>query len=95
MLYIKNEFPEYFRNGTVKKQSQYIKVNLEHIMNTLKPGQVHEITEAYIGKDKKLFTRVIIYQLTEKQFRERKKKQCIRKAKRVLLTQRKVNAQLV
>lgn len=40
MVYIKNEFPEYFRNGTVKKQSQYIKVDLEHIMNTLKPGQV-------------------------------------------------------
>ncbi|WP_242311939.1 IS4 family transposase, partial [Bacillus cereus group sp. BfR-BA-01331] len=39
MVYIKNEFPEYFRNGTVKKQSQYIKVDLEHIMNTLKPGQ--------------------------------------------------------
>lgn len=75
MVYIKNEFPEYFRNGTVKKQSQYIKVDLEHIMNTLKPGQVYEITDAYIGKDKKLFTRVIIYRLTEKQLRERKKKQ--------------------
>ncbi|MGK8608792.1 IS4 family transposase [Bacillus thuringiensis] len=75
MVYIKNEFPEYFRNGTVKKQSQYIKVDLEHIMNTLKPGQVYEISDAYIGKDKKLFTRVIIYRLTEKQLRERKKKQ--------------------
>lgn len=40
IVYIKNEFPKYFRNGTVKKQSQYIKVDLEHIMNTLKPGQV-------------------------------------------------------
>ncbi len=75
MVYIKNEFPEYFRNGTVKKQSQYIKLDLENIMNTLKPGQVYEITDAYIGKDKKLFTRVIIYRLTEKQLRERKKKQ--------------------
>ncbi len=61
MVYIKNEFPEYFRNGTAKKQSQYIKVDLEHIMNTLKPGQVYEIKDAYIGKDKKLFTRVIMY----------------------------------
>lgn len=82
IAYIKNEFPEYFRNGTVKKQSQYIKVDLEHIMNTLKPGQVHEITEAYIGKDKKLFTRVIMYRLTEKQLRERMKKQVYTESKK-------------
>ncbi len=82
MVYIKNEFPEYFRNGTVKKQSQYITVDLEHIMNTLKPGQVYEITDAYIGKDKKLFTRVIIYRLTEKQLGERKKKQVYTESKK-------------
>lgn len=81
MVYIKNKSPEYFRNGTVK-QSQYIKVDLEHIMNTLKPGHIHEITEAYIGKDKKLFTRVIIYRLTEKQLRERKKKQVYTESKK-------------
>ena len=82
MVYIKNEFPEYFRNGTIKKQSQYIKVDLEHIMNTLKPGQVYEITDAYIGKDKKLFTRVIMYRLTEKQLRERMKKQVYTESKK-------------
>lgn len=49
--------------------------HLEHIMNTLKPGQVYEIKDAYIGKDKKLFTRVIMYRLTGKQLRERMKKQ--------------------
>ncbi|EJS46873.1 transposase for insertion sequence element IS231E [Bacillus cereus BAG1X1-3] len=43
-------------------------------MDTLKPGQVYEIKDAYIGKDKKLFTRVIMYRLTEKQLRERMKK---------------------
>lgn len=74
-IYVKNEFPEYFRNGTIKKQYQYIKVDLEHIMDTLKPGQSYEIKEAYFGKDKKLFTRVIMYRLTEKQLRERMKKQ--------------------
>lgn len=31
-VYVKNEFPEYFRNGTIKKQSQYIKVDLEHMI---------------------------------------------------------------
>ncbi|EAL11033.1 transposase (IS4 family) domain protein, partial [Bacillus cereus G9241] len=37
---------------------------------------------AYIGKDKKLFTRVIIYRLTEKQLRERKKKQVYTESKK-------------
>jgi hypothetical protein len=73
-VYVKNPFPEYFRNGTVKKQSQYIQVDLEHIMNNLKPGQTYEIKEAYIGKNQKLFTRVIIYRLTDKQIQERRKK---------------------
>ncbi|WJE61804.1 IS4 family transposase [Bacillus mycoides] len=82
MVYIKNEFPEYFQNGTIKKQSQYIKVDLEQIMNTLKPGQVHEITDSYIGKDKKLFTRVIMYRLTEKQLHERMKKQVYTESKK-------------
>lgn len=82
MVYIKNEFPEYFRNGTAKKQFQYIKIDLENIMNTLKPGQVYEIAAPYIGKDKKLFTRVIIYRLTEKQLRERKKKQVYKESKK-------------
>ncbi|HDR7613558.1 TPA: IS4 family transposase [Bacillus mycoides] len=82
MVYIKNEFPEYFRNGTVKKQSQHIKVDLEHIMNTLQPGQVYEMKNAYIGRDKKLFTRVIIYRLTEKQLHERRKKQVYTESKK-------------
>jgi hypothetical protein len=57
-----------------KKQSQYIQVDLEHIMNNLKPGQTYEIKKAYIGKNQKLFTRVIIYRLTDKQIQERRKK---------------------
>lgn len=48
---MKNLFPEYFQNGTVKKQSQYIQVDLENIMHTLKSGQTYEIKEAYIGKN--------------------------------------------
>ncbi len=50
MVYIKNQFPKYFRNGAIKKQSQYIKGDLEQIMNTLKSGQVYVIKDAYIGK---------------------------------------------
>ncbi len=50
-------------------------------MNHLKPGQTYEIKEAYIGKNQKLFTRVIIYRLTEKQIQERRKNKPIRKVK--------------
>ncbi|HDR6319050.1 TPA: IS4 family transposase [Bacillus thuringiensis] len=81
-VYVKNPFPEYFRNGTVKKQSQYIQVDLEYIMNTLKPGQTYEIKEVYIGKEQKLFTRVVIYRLTEKQLQERKIKQSYTESKK-------------
>ena len=65
-----------------KKQSQYIQVDLEHIMNNLKPGQTYEIKEAYIGKNQKLFTRVIIYRLTDKQIQERRKKQSYTESKK-------------
>lgn len=30
-------------------------------MNNFKPGQTYKVKEAYIGKNQKLFTRVIIY----------------------------------
>jgi hypothetical protein len=74
-----------------KKQSQYIQVDLEHIMNNLKPGQTYEIKEAYIGKNQKLFTRVIIYRLTDKQIQERRKNKVTLKVKRVLHFQKRVN----
>ncbi|MCU4835358.1 IS4 family transposase [Bacillus cereus] len=81
-VYMKNPSPEYFQNGTVKKQSQYIQVDLEHLMNTLKPGQTYEIKETYIGKEQKLFTRVVIYRLTEKQLQERRTKQSYTESKK-------------
>ena len=60
-------------------------------MNTLKAGQTYEIKEAYIGKNQKLFTRVIIYRLTEKQLRERREKQSYTESKRELRIQKRVN----
>ncbi len=75
-VYVKNPFPEYFRNGTVKKQSQYIQVDLEHIMNNLKPGQTYEIKRSLHWKESKNYSQcVIIYRLTDKQIQERRKKQ--------------------
>ncbi|HDW3057835.1 IS4 family transposase (plasmid) [Bacillus thuringiensis serovar fukuokaensis] len=74
-IYQKNLTPDYFQDGRIKKGTEYIQIDMEVLMNSLQPGQTYEISDAYIGKDKKLFTRVIIYRLTEKQLRERKKKQ--------------------
>ncbi len=51
-------------------------------MHTLKPGQTYEIKESYIGKNQRLFTRVIIYRLTEEQILERRKNKAIPKVKR-------------
>ncbi len=68
--------------GQSKKQSQYIQVDLENIMHTLKPGQTYEIKEAYIGKNQRLFARVIIYRLTEEQILERRKKQSYTESKK-------------
>lgn len=45
-------------------------MDLENIIHTLKSGQTYEIKEAYIGKYQRLFTRVIIYRLTEEQIHD-------------------------
>lgn len=66
-IYQRNPDPEYFKNGTVKKQTEYILLDLEEIMNQLKPGQTYEISDAYIGQYQKLPARVIIHRLTDEQ----------------------------
>lgn len=48
-IYRKNEKLEYFQNGTVKKGTLYIQLDMEELMNQLSPGQTMEISEAYIG----------------------------------------------
>jgi hypothetical protein len=91
-VYVKKSVSRILSKRNRKKQSQYIQVDLEHIMNNLKPGQTYEIKEAYIGKNQKLFTRVIIYRLTDKQIQERRKKNKVTlKVKRVLHFQKRVN----
>ena len=59
-------------------------------MNNLKPGQTYEIKRSLHWKNQKLFTRVIIYRLTDKQIQERKK-QSYTESKRVLHFQKRVN----
>ncbi len=45
------------------------------MMERLLPGETFEVGNVYVWDQKVLFARLILYRLTEKQFRERRKKQ--------------------
>jgi hypothetical protein len=81
-IYQKNEHPETFKNGVIKKSTEYIQLNMEDIMNQLQPGQTIEITNAYVGMYQKLPTRVIIHRLTEEQTQKRWRDQAIKEKKK-------------
>ncbi|PFK26154.1 IS4 family transposase [Bacillus cereus] len=73
-VYVKNPNPEYFKNGSIKKQSEYIQINVIQILNQLKPGETVEYQQAYIGDKQQLFSRLIFHRLTEAQFKKRLEK---------------------
>ncbi|PGL03895.1 IS4 family transposase [Bacillus cereus] len=81
-IYIKNPEPEYFNNGTLKKQTEYIQLDMTQMMSDLIPGETMEILEAYIGQNQKLSARVIIHRLTDDQTQTRLKNQAIREKKK-------------
>ena len=60
-VYRKNSHPEYFQNGNLRKDSLYEEVDLEAIMNRLKPGESTEIYPVYLGKKKRFPTRLVVY----------------------------------
>ncbi|MDR4341529.1 transposase, partial [Bacillus thuringiensis] len=66
-VYVKNPDPEYFKNGSIKKQSEYIKINVIQILNQLQPGETIEYQQAYIGDKQQLFSRLVFHRLTAAQ----------------------------
>ncbi|OSX89873.1 hypothetical protein S3E15_02909 [Bacillus mycoides] len=46
-IYIKNPEPEYFNNGTLIKQTEYIQLDMTQMMLGLIPGETIEIPEVY------------------------------------------------
>lgn len=72
-IYQKNKEPEYFQNGTIKKQSEYIQLDMEQFIDQLQSGETYEIPEIYIGMYQKLPARLILYKLTETQMKRRQK----------------------
>ncbi len=47
-IYIKNPEPEYFNNGMLKKQTEYIQLDMTQMLSGLIPGETMEIHEAKI-----------------------------------------------
>ncbi|MDZ5608098.1 IS4 family transposase [Bacillus pseudomycoides] len=72
-IYQKNKEPEYFQNGTIKKHSEYIQLDMEQFIDQLQSGETYEIPEIYIGMYQKLPARLILYKLTETQMKRRQK----------------------
>ncbi len=72
-IYQQNKDPEYFQNGTIKKHSEYIQLDMEKFIDQLQPGETYEIPEIYIGMYQKLPARIILYKLTEPQMKRRQK----------------------
>ncbi|MBG9668962.1 IS4 family transposase, partial [Bacillus thuringiensis] len=73
-VYVKNPNPEYFKNGAIKKQSEYIQIDVKQILKQLQPGETCELKNAYVGDKQQLFARVIFNRLTEKQLQKRRDK---------------------
>lgn len=88
-VYEKNPHLEYFQDGKLKKQSEYVQLDMEALMNRIQPGETYEIPQVYIGQNQKLPTRIIIHRLTEEQTRKRWKGQAIKEKKKgIVLSQR-------
>ncbi|GLV67219.1 IS4 family transposase [Bacillus mycoides] len=81
-IYQKNPNPEYFQDGRIKKNTQYIQLDIENLMNSLHSGQTYEITDAYVGMNDKVPTRVIFHRLTKEQQQKRLRNQAIREKKK-------------
>src|SRR5699024_9643069 len=88
-IYLKNPMPETFKNGTVKKQTEYIQLDMTQIIAELTTGETIEIDEAYIGQKQKLPTRVIIHRLTDDQTPIRLKKQAFQEKKQGIVMKEK------
>ncbi|MGA5698903.1 IS4 family transposase [Bacillus cereus] len=81
-IYRKNDKPEYFRNGTVKKGTLYIQLDMEELMNQLSPGKQWRFQRHTLDSIKKLPARVIIHRLTKEQTEKRLKEQAKKEKKK-------------
>lgn len=64
-LYIKNPNPERYKVGSIKKSSEYIKIDILELAKPLAEGETIELKDIYIGSKKELKSRLIVTKLTE------------------------------
>jgi len=81
-IYQKNPNPNYFKDGRIKKSTEYIQIDMEDVMNSLQPGQTLEISNSYVGMKDKVQTRVIVHRLTKEQQQKRLQDQTVREKKK-------------
>ncbi|OUB25347.1 IS4 family transposase, partial [Bacillus thuringiensis serovar pirenaica] len=81
-IYQKNLTPDYFQDGSIKKGTEYIQIDMEVLMNSLQPGKTYEISDAYVGMTDKIPTRVIVHRLTKEQQQKRLQDQTVREKKK-------------
>ncbi|SQC85580.1 transposase [Clostridium perfringens] len=63
--YMKNPNPEKYKVGTIKKSSEYIKIDIIKLVETLAAGETIELNDIYIGSKRELKSRLIVTKLTE------------------------------
>ena len=81
-IYQKNPNPDYYKNGKLKKKTEYKQIDMEALMISLQPGQTYEISDAYVGMINKVPARVIVHRLTEEQQQKRLQDQAVREKKK-------------
>ena len=80
-VYIESNDIEYYKNGAPKKSSLFKRIFISEIMKQMSDGEHYEIKDAYIGREKKLKPRIILYKLTKEQLEKRSEK-CKQNAKK-------------
>lgn len=65
---------EYFKSGTLKKSSLFKRIDIIEIMRGLRYGERYEIKDVYVGTERKMKTRLILYKLTKQQLKKRSEK---------------------
>ena len=73
-VYIDNEDIEYYKNGAPKKSSLFKRIYISDIMKQMGERDRYEIKDVYVGKEKMLKTRLILYKLTNEQLKKRTEK---------------------
>ncbi|KZL88532.1 IS4 family transposase [Clostridium magnum] len=72
-VYIENNEIEYYKNGTPKKSSLFKRIYISDIMKQMSAEERYEIKDVYVGKEKMLKTRLILYKLTKEQLEKGQK----------------------